>query len=135
MYKMRKIILVAVVLLMIGCSEKKEYENAVLEQMKVDQDIKDYKISPENMAECVVQTSSSKMPGLVAIDPTRKAAYKSYIKMLQLNKSTDPNKALEELRAEFGSPKGLADAHANYAESIVECMAGLVTSTEKPSNE
>ncbi|MEY4209706.1 MAG: hypothetical protein RLZ92_84, partial [Pseudomonadota bacterium] len=57
--------------------------------------------------------------------------YRNYVKMLQLNKSADPKKTLDELRVDFGSPKGLADAHANYAESVMECMSGLVTSEEE----
>jgi len=114
-----------------ACAEKTEYEQAVLEQMKKDQDIKDYKIEPERMVECVVVTSSKDMPGLVPIDPERRQAYANYAKMLQLTDSDDPKKTLDELREAFGSPKALADAHANYAESVVECMSGLVTSEEE----
>ena len=44
---------------------------------------------------------------------------------------TDPKKTLDELRTLFGSPKALADAHANYAESVVQCLSGLVTNEEK----
>jgi len=119
-----------VVLSLAGCAEKQEYEQAVLEQMKVEKDIKDYKIEPEKMSECVVQTSAGNMPGLIPIDPERRTAYRNYAKMLKLNSSSDPKKTLEELRADFGSPKALADAHSNYTESVVECMSGLVTSTE-----
>ncbi len=128
---MNKSLLVIVILVLSGCSEKQEYEKAILEQMKVEKDIKDYKISPEDMTECVVATSSKDMPGLIPIDPERRQAYKNYIKMLELNTSADPKKTLEELRAEFGSAKALADAHTNYAESVVECVSGLVTGTEE----
>lgn len=123
--------LVGLAVVATGCTEKEAYKNAVLEQMKQDHDIKDYKISPETMTECVVETSSKKMPGLLPFDPTRKIAYNNYTKMLKLNLSQDPKQTLDELRKEFGSPKELADAHSNYAESIVECMSGLVTSTEE----
>lgn len=120
-------------MLLIGCSEKQEYERIVFEQMKSDKDVKDYNIDPEAMSKCVVETSSGKMPGLMAFDPKRKDAYKNYSKMLELNKSEDPKKTLEELRVAFGSPKALSEAHANYAESIVDCMSGMVTSTEIPT--
>lgn len=129
---MNKFVLLASLLVLVGCTEKQEYERAVLERMKTDQDVKDYKINPEEMAECVVQTTSGKMPGIMPIDPMRKEAYKNYIKMIELNKSQDPKKTLDELRTAFGSPKGLADAHTNYAESMLNCLSGLVTSTEKP---
>jgi len=128
---MKKYIICSI-LLLVGCSEKQEYSQAVLEQMKGEKDVKDYNIDPQNMTECVVETSSGKMPGLLPFDPERRQAYKNYVRMLEMNKSSDPKNALEELRQAFGSPKNLADAHSNYAESVVDCLSGLVTSTEKP---
>jgi len=53
---------------------------------------------------------------------------------LKMGESTDPKKTMEELRQLFGSPKALADAHANYGESVVECLSGLVTGGESPMN-
>lgn len=128
---MNKALIVLTVLLLAGCAEKTEYEQAVLEQVKQDKDSKDYNIEPEKMVECVVATSSKNMPGLVPIDPDRRQAYINYTKMLKLNESEDPKKTMDELREAFGSPKALAEAHANYAESMVECMSGLVTGTEE----
>jgi hypothetical protein len=128
---MKKVLITLLALLAVGCSEKTEYEKAVLEQMAKDKDIVDYHIAPEDMVECVVVTSSKEMPGLLPIDPDRRQAYINYTKMLQLSESTDPQKTLEELRKDFGDPKALADAHANYAESVVNCMSGLVTGTEE----
>lgn len=128
---MKKIILFTILLLVMGCADQQQYEQAILEQMQLEKDIKDYKINPEEMSKCVVSKSSTKMPGLFPFDPIRAATYKNYVKMLQLSKSSDAQKALEELRVDFGSPKGLADAHANYAESVMECMSGLVTGEEE----
>lgn len=129
---MKKIIFAIVLLGLFGCAEKNEYKQVVLEQMKKDQDIKDYKIDPEVMTNCVVDVTAKKMPGLLPIDPERRLAYRNYMKMIQLNKSEDPKSLLEELRTEFGSPKELAEAHSNYAESVMECLSGLVTNEEKP---
>lgn len=131
MKKVRLVSVIMVSMIIAGCSEKTEYEQAVLQQMQKDKDIKDYKIEPEKMTQCVVMTSSKDMPGMIPIDPQRKQAYKNYTRMLTLNESEDPRKTLEELRKDFGSPKALAEAHANYAESVVECMSGLVTGTEE----
>lgn len=128
---MKKILAILVLMLMFGCAEKAEYEQAVLEEMSKEKDIKDYKIEPEKMVECVVTTSSKNMPGLVPIDPQRRQAYINYSKMLKLSRSEDPKKTLEELRKDFGSPKALAEAHTNYAESVVECLSGLVTGGEE----
>jgi len=129
---MKKILLLVVAASLFGCAERNEYKQAVLEQMKNDQDIKDYKIDPEIMMSCVVDTSAKKMPGLLPIDPERRQAYKNYVRMIQLNKSEDPKALLDELRTAFGSPKDLADAHSNYSESVVECVSGLVTNEERP---
>jgi len=132
---MKKLIVIGMLLILSGCAEKKEYEQAVLEQMKVEKDIKDYNIEPEKITECVVQTSTAKMPGLFEIDPERITAYKNYTKMLKLSSSEDPKKTIEELRTDFGSPKKLAEAHSNYTESMVECISGLVTNTEQGLKE
>jgi hypothetical protein len=128
---MKKILAGLAMLALAGCAEKQEYEQAVLEQMKVEKDLKDYNIEPEKMTTCVVSTSSGNMPGMLPFDPERLTAYKNYTKMLKLNSSNDPKRTLDELRVEFGSPKNLADAHSNYAESVINCMSGLVTSTEE----
>ena len=127
---MNKILLTICTIIIVGCAEKEEFEKVVLEQMAKEKDIVDYKIDPEMMKDCVSATVKSKMPGVIGIDPERRKAYTNYTKMLRLNESADPKKTMEELRVEFGSAKGLADAHANYGESVVECMAGLVTGDE-----
>jgi hypothetical protein len=129
--KMKKVFYGILLLTVMGCAEKTEYEQTVLEQMQMDKDIKDYKIEPEMMAKCVIHTSTDKMPGLFAYDPERLKAYKNYTKMINLNNSSDPKKLLEELRTDFGSPKELATAHSIYTESVVQCMEGLVTSEER----
>lgn len=128
---MKKVLLVLMVVFVAGCAEKAEYEQAVLEQVSKDKDIQDYKIEPEKMVQCIVETSSKDMPGMVAFDPERRQAYKNYTKMLKLYEANDPKKELDNLREAFGSPKALADAHSNYAESMVECVSGLVTSEEE----
>jgi len=132
---MKKVLLTLVALSAVGCSEKADYEKAVLEQMKKDKDIADYHIDPEEMVKCVVSTSANEMPGILPIDPDRRQAYINYTKMLKLSDSTDPQKTLEELRKDFGDPRELANAHANYAESVVNCMSGLVTGTEEGLKE
>ena len=128
---MKKVLILIAALMMVGCAEKAEYEQAVQLQVEKDKDIKDYNIDPKVMVDCVVQTSSKNMPGLFPIDPERMKAYKNYSKMLRLNESEDPKKIMNELREAFGSPKALADAHANYAESVMECISGVVTNEEE----
>lgn len=127
---MQKILFLTMAALILpGCAEKSQYEQTVLEQMQQDQDIKDYKLSPETMAKCVVDLSSSKMPGIFPYDPKRLAVYRNYSRMLTLNKAEHPEQVLAELRNDFGSPKALAEAHSNYTESVLECIASLLAET------
>ena len=119
------------ILFLSGCADKENYQQAVLEQMKAEQDVKDYKIDPEMITKCIVDTSTPKMPGLFAFDPDRLTAYRNYVKMLTLQKSKDPKKTMEELRTAFGSPKALAEAHTNYTESMMECISAVLIEKEK----
>ncbi len=128
---MKKLLLISLVVLFLpACSDKKQFEQAVLDQMQMEKDIKDYKLSPERMAKCVVDTVSNNMPGIFILDPDRMMAYRNYTKMLTLTSSADPKKTLEELRIAFGSPKALADAHSNYTESMLDCLSALIGETE-----
>ncbi len=131
----KKIFLAVVILLGTGCADKKEYEQAVMEEVKKDKDLADYKVNPEIMTDCVVSKTTGKMPGLFPFDPQRMLAYRYYAKMLKLNSSSDPKKTMEELRQDFGSAKGLSDAHSNYIENYVNCMADLVTGSEEKKKD
>ena len=133
---MKKLLLISLTALLLpACADKNQYEQAVLEQMQKEQDLKDYKITPEYMTKCVVETTSQNMPGIFALDPKRLTAYRNYTKMLTLSNSTDPKKTLEELRTDFGSPKELAEAHHNYTESLVECYSVVISKSEEAAKE
>lgn len=118
-----------------ACSEKTEYEQAIIEEMQQEKDVQDYNLSPETMARCVVDLSSHNMPGIIAFDPKRLEAYRSYTKMLTLHKAENPEQLLAELRTDFGSPKALADAHSNYTESVMNCFASLIMTTEEEAKQ
>lgn len=133
---MKKLLLISLsALLLPACADKNQYEQAVLEQMQKEQDVKDYKIPPEEMAKCIVDMTSDNMPGIFALDPKRMTAYRNYTKMLTLSKSEDPKKTLEELRNDFGSAKELADAHTNYTESLMDCLSVILIKSEEKAKE
>jgi hypothetical protein len=134
---MKKILLIALLpFLLTACADKEQYQQAVLAQIQKDQKLqeeqhlKDYKYDPDRLAKCVVDTSGTKMPGVFPYDPTRLTAYRNYTKMLTLASSPDPKKTLEELRNDFGSAKGLAEANSNFTESMLECFSAMVSETE-----
>ena len=85
--------------------------------------IKSYHLDPVTVTECIVELSSKKMPGFAPFEPMRKDAYKGYTRMISLKKAEKPEVVLKELQESFGSARGLADAHRNYAESYMECIS------------
>jgi hypothetical protein len=137
----KKLLLLLCPLLLTACADKQQYEQAVLEQMQKEQDVKDYKIPPEDMVKCVVAQTSEKMPGLFPFDPTRLTAYRNYSKMLSLNTPKDPKSTvdqkavMDQLRTDFGSPQALAEAHTIYTESVVECYSVVISKSEDSAKE
>jgi len=130
--KMKKILLICIsTLFLTACADKQQYEQAVLTNMEEDQDIKDYKIDPNEMMECVVEFTSKEMPGSFSFDPDRLTSYQNYSKMLSMTNVPDKKAMLEELRSLFGTPRALADAHRNYAESVMNCIDVIVKKSEE----
>ncbi len=131
----KRLLILLCALLLTACADKEKYQQVVLEKMQKEQDIKDYKISPEDMTACVIAQSAEKMPGIFAFDPARLTAYRNYARMLSSETVKDPKAELEQLRKDFGSPQALAEAHANYTESVVECYSVAVSKTEESVKE
>ena len=133
---MKKLLLISLAAILLpACADRNQYEQAILEKMQKEQDLKDYKITPEYMTKCVMESTAQNMPGIFALDPKRLMAYRNYTKMLTLDKSPDPKKTLEELRTEFGSARELAEAHSNYTESLVECYSVVISKSEEAAKE
>lgn len=133
---MKKILLIcASTLLLTACTDKQEYTDAVLAEMKTEKDLKDYNIDPEQMTECVVKLSSEGMPGAFPLDPIRLTSYQNYAKMLSMSTVEDKQSMLEELRSVFGSPAELASAHSNYTESVMNCIASIIMESETTQEE
>ncbi len=126
MYMKKKLLVLLFPLLLAACADKQQYEEVVLEEMKKEQDVKDYKIDPAYMAKCVIDTTYQRMPGFFAFDPDRLQAYRNYSKMLKMSLAKDPQKTLAELRKDFGSPQELAKAHSVYTESIMDCYTAIL---------
>ncbi len=128
---MKKLLLICTAALFLtACADKQAYEAAVLAEMQGEKDLKDYKLDPEEMTKCVVELSSKEMPGVFPFDPDRLSSYQKYTKMLSMSSVEDKQKMLEELRSLFGSPKELAEAHANYTVSVMDCLAAIIKKSE-----
>ena len=126
MYMKKKLLILLFPLFVVACADKNQYEEVVLEEIKKEQDVKDYKIDPAYMAKCVIDTTYKRMPGFFVFDPDRLAAYRNYAKMLKMSVSKDPQKTLNELRKDFGSPDELAKAHSVYTESMMDCYTAIL---------
>jgi hypothetical protein len=122
----KKLLILLLSIFAVACADKQNYEKVVLEEMKKEQDVKDYKIDPAYMAKCVIDTTYQRMPGFFPLDPDRMQAYRNYAKMLTVKAVKDPQKSLDELRKEFGNPQELAKAHSVYTESIMDCYTAIL---------
>ncbi|MBM4208129.1 MAG: hypothetical protein FJ190_08950 [Gammaproteobacteria bacterium] len=122
----KKLSILLLSLFVVACADKEHYEQVVLEEMKKEHDVKDYKIDPEYMAKCVIDTTYQRMPGLFAFDPNRLKAYRSYAKMLTVTKEKDPKKALDDLKKEFGNSQEISKAHTLYMESVMDCYTAIL---------
>lgn len=127
---MKKLLMISLsVLTLAACSEQQDYQKTVFQQISNDPDIKSYHLDPETVTQCIVDLSSKKMHGFAPFEPIRKADYKGYTKMIALKQSEKPAEVLTELREYFGDAKGLGDAHRNYSESYLECIATVTNRT------
>ncbi|MCK4840722.1 MAG: hypothetical protein KAT04_02430 [Methylococcales bacterium] len=133
---MKKILLLcASTLFLTACTDKQQYEEAVLAEMQQEKDLKDYKIDPEYMTQCVVELTTKEMPGLFAFDPYRMTAYQNYTKMITMGTVENKQQRLEELRTLFGSPQELTKAHATYTTSVMDCMASIIAKSENKEED
>ncbi|MFZ2725852.1 MAG: hypothetical protein WAX77_06360 [Methylococcaceae bacterium] len=145
----KQVVVILSALLLTACADKNQYQEAVLAQMQKEQQlqkeqgVKDYQIPVEELTNCVVDTSASKMPGVFAFDPARLTAYRNYTKMiayrnyakeLVTTKTADPKQALENARkqlvTDFSSEQVLAEAMKNYAESLEGCYSAIISKSE-----
>jgi hypothetical protein len=117
-------------LLLTACAEKSEYREAVLDAMKSEQDVMDYKIDPEHMTDCVMDLTGKGMPGAIPIVPERLTSYKNYTKMLSMQTTENKKETFDELRSIFGSPKELLAAHNNYTKSVMDCINSIVMESD-----
>lgn len=127
MKKTLAILMVAATLLLTGCDRgKSDLEQALADNFRDDQDLKDYKIDPDEMAACVADEISSAIPGLPGA-PQRKAYFEAYTKMVKVTANDqDPQQVLEENKAVFGSVRKAREAAFSVTAHILDCMGVLV---------
>ena len=128
---MKKILLLILsTLLLAACAEKNQFEETVLKQMQAEQDIKDYKLDPEEMTSCIMDLTAKKMPGIFPYDPRRKPYYTGLSKLISVKDSEYPQKTLQEGQEAFASKKEAMQAMMNYSQAVMDCIATLLNKQE-----
>jgi hypothetical protein len=133
MKKNLSILMLAATLLLAGCDRGKSgLEQALAENFRDDQDLKDYKIDPDEMAECVADEIAGSIPGLPGA-PQRKAYFEAYTKMIKVTTNDqDPQQVLEENQEVFGSIRKAREAAFSVTAHILDCIGTLVEQQGAP---
>ncbi|MGR9106895.1 MAG: hypothetical protein ACU843_08205 [Gammaproteobacteria bacterium] len=125
---MKNFLLVLVAALALaGCDGKQKDELVEQLQLKFknDSDLADYKIAPEDMADCVADKILKEIPGLPG-SPNRKRTIEAYTKLVRVNQNEDFRPALEATKEVFGSTTKALEAAGNITTSSFSCIGDLV---------
>ncbi|MGH8475295.1 MAG: hypothetical protein ACRER2_05905 [Methylococcales bacterium] len=125
---MKKIlILFATMALLCGCESKEKADLIQQLQLKFkqDTDLADYKISPEQMAECVADQILKEIPGMPGT-PKRKKFIKAYTRLIRVDPSEDFRPALTETREVFGSEAQAHEAAGSIAMFNFSCIGDMI---------
>ncbi|MGH8550225.1 MAG: hypothetical protein ACRERU_16810 [Methylococcales bacterium] len=132
---MKKIITaLAVAALLSGCEgkEKDELVEQLRLKFKQDNDLADYKITPDEMAECVADKILKEIPGFPG-SPNRKSIIQAYTKLVRVNPTEDFRPALEETKEVFGSEAEAHEAAASITMSNFACIGDMIN--DQPLSE
>jgi hypothetical protein len=132
---MKKLLTVFVAALLItACSKSKEQQDLqqiLTEKFKDDSDLKDYKLKPEDIAECVVANISQDAPAIPG-DPKRERYFAAYTKFAAAKSPTEAEQAVKDYQDVFGGIKEARAAANTVTDHIMGCM-GLAIEKATPS--
>ncbi|MGZ8217099.1 hypothetical protein [Methylomagnum sp.] len=130
-FPMKKLLLtICAVLALAGCStkEKTGLKEVLIEKFKDDQDLKDYKLDPAVVAECVVGEISGALPGFAG-DPRRAQFFEAYTRFISVKSPGDAEKAITDYQGLFGSAKKAREAANSVTDHVMTCMGKAIDST------
>jgi len=132
---MKKIMTALVVAaLLTACGQSKEQQDlkqVLTEKFKDDSDLKDYKLKPEDIADCVVGNISQDAPPIPG-DPKRERYFAAFTKFAAAKSASEAEQAVKEYQDLFG---GIKEAHAaanTVTDHIMSCM-GLAIEKATPA--
>lgn len=119
----RLMIVFFAVFLLAGCSskEKTTLKEALLAKFKDDSDLKDYKLDPETIADCVVSEIGNALPGFAG-DPRRDQYFEAYTRFVNAKSPADAEKAVADYQHLFGSIKEARHAALSVTDHVMTCM-------------
>ena len=95
------IVLLSVALLLVACGkEQSEYEELLAKELSKDQDVLDYKLDPETLAECVSDQIAGDVPAFSG-SPVFESQFKGYKLFLRPEDPSEIPKRIEADRRDF----------------------------------
>ncbi|QSA98978.1 hypothetical protein JWZ97_01705 [Methylococcus sp. EFPC2] len=115
------------VLLLAACSSKEQtgLKEALTVKLQDDQDLKDYKLDPKEVAACVEKAISDGLPGIPG-DPRRPQYYEAYAKFVSVNSPGDAEAAVQQYKDLFGGIKQAHEAANTITDHIMTCMGTAI---------
>lgn len=129
---MKKLLLIACsAVAMFGCAKKEKtgLREVLIERFKDDQDLKDYKLSPETVADCMVDEIASSLPGFAG-DPRRAQFFDAYARFLSVKSSADAEQAIKQFEQLFGSTQRARQAATSIVDHEMTCMGKAIENAE-----
>lgn len=134
---MKKLLLVIAALLTLaacGQKEKISLEEALLTSLKNDQDLKDYNLDPQEVANCTLDAISDSLP-VMPTDPRRAQYFEAYALFLSAPSSPEnAHKMIEGQKELFGSIQAARQAAMSVTDHIMTCM-GLLIAARDPEGQ
>ncbi len=117
----------AAFLLLAGCSSKEQtgLKEALVAKFKDDQDLKDYKLDPGPIADCVVKQITDSLPGFAG-DPRRDRYFDAYVRFVNVKSPNDAEKAITDFTELFGSAKKAREAANGVTDHVMTCMGKAI---------
>ena len=117
------LIALIVALTLFGCNRKEKtgLHDVLVEKFKDDQDLKDYNLDPQDIADCVVDEISASLPGFAG-DPRRPRFFEAYARFLNVKSQADAEKSLQEFKDLFGSEENARTAATSITDHVMTCM-------------
>ena len=127
---MKKLLIaIFAVLALTGCSTKEQsgLKEALIAKFKDDQDLKDYKLDPASIADCVVDQIASSLPGFAG-DPRRDRFFEAYGRFVAARSPSDADKAVADYQELFGSAQKARQAATSITDHVMTCMGKAIES-------